>query len=375
MTKPKILVTSAAGRTGFATVFELLDKGYPVRAFVRSRDARAQALEKAGAELVFGDLFDFQDLRAALVGVQRAYYCPPFAPNLLQGALLFALAAEEARLEVVALMSQWHPHPSDPSITTREHWIANQLYRWMPSVDVIHINPGLFAFMYMLGLPAIVHMGMLMAPFGEGRNAPPSNEDIARVVAGVLANPGPHIGKSYRPTGPELLSPQDIAGILTSVVGRTVKYQDSSIRMFSKAARALGFADFEISQVRHYADALRHGAFEVGAPTDHVEIVTGQKPESFESVARRYLADPSLIHPRLTNGGKLKAMAFVARMMLARVPDYDRWERDRGHPVLNAPVVATDSGPWLTSAEKQGLYLLPAAGRQPELNPVHRNVA
>ena len=81
MTKPKILVTSAAGRTGFATVFELLDKGYPVRAFVRSRDARAQALEKAGAELVFGDLFDFEDLRAALVGVQRAYYCPPLGAN------------------------------------------------------------------------------------------------------------------------------------------------------------------------------------------------------------------------------------------------------------------------------------------------------
>ena len=69
MTKPKILVTSAAGRTGSAAVLQLLEKGYPVRAFVRKRDARANALVKAGAELAVGDLFDFRDLRKALIGV------------------------------------------------------------------------------------------------------------------------------------------------------------------------------------------------------------------------------------------------------------------------------------------------------------------
>ena len=375
MTKPRILVTSATGRTGSAAALALLKEGYPVRAFVRKRDARAEVLEKAGAELAFGDLFDFRDLRQALSGVQRAYYVPPFAPNLLQGAMLFALAAEEAKLEVVALMSQWLPHPADPSISTREHWIANQLYHWMPSVDVVHVNPGLFAFISLLGLPGIVHMGMFMAPFGQGRNAPPSNEDIARVAAGVLSNPGPHIGKSYRPTGPELLSPHDVAGILTNVVGRKVKYRDSSIKMFSKAAKALGASHFEISQLRHYADALRNGAFEVGAPTDHVEMITGQKPESFENISRRYLADPKLIHPRLAIGGKFDAMAFVLRMMLSRVPEFDRWERDRGHSMLTNPVLAPDNKEWLASAEKQQLYLLTPSAQQPELKsvPVYRN--
>ena len=160
MPNPKILVTSAAGHTGYAAVLNLLEKGFPVRAFVHRRDVRAQALEKAGAEVFCGDLFDYRDIRTALIGVQRAYHIPPFAPNLLEEAMLFALAAEEAKLEVVALMSQWLPHPVDPSIVTREHWIANQVYRWMPSVDVIHINPGLFAFTYLLGLPAIVNMGI-----------------------------------------------------------------------------------------------------------------------------------------------------------------------------------------------------------------------
>jgi uncharacterized protein YbjT (DUF2867 family) len=178
-----VLVTSAAGRTGSAAVLELLRKGFPVRAFVRRKDSRSEALQEAGAEIFVGDLFDFRDLRGALVDVQRAYHCPPFAPNLLNGAMLFALAAEEAKLEVVALMSGWNPHPTHPAVVTREHWIANNLYRWMPTVDVVHVNPGLFAFTYLLGLPVIVHLGLLVGPWGDGLNAPPSNTDVGCVAS------------------------------------------------------------------------------------------------------------------------------------------------------------------------------------------------
>ena len=90
--KPRILVTSAAGRTASPAVLELLNKGFPVRAFVRRDDARAEGLRKAGAEVFVGSLFDPRDLRRSLIDVQRAYYCPPMGPNLLHGAMLFALA-------------------------------------------------------------------------------------------------------------------------------------------------------------------------------------------------------------------------------------------------------------------------------------------
>lgn len=365
MIKPKILVTSAAGRTGGAAVLQLLEKGFPVRAFVRRRDDRAVALERTGAELAFGDLFDIRDLRQALIGVQRAYHCPPFTPNLLEGAMVFALAAEEAKLEVVTLMSGWNDHAAHPAIVTRQHWIAKQLYRWMPSVDIIHLNPGLFAFTYLLGLPAMAHFGKLLGPFGQGRNAPPSNEDIARVAVGTLINPEPHIGKSYRPTGPKLLSPDDIAAIVGKVLDRRVTYQNVSFHMFAKAAKALGFLEFEISNMRHYAEELRLGAYEIGAPTDHVELVTGQKPESFEQAARRYVHNPSLIHPRLSIGNKLDAMVLMLRMMFSGVPDFDRWETNRGHQKLRHPLLAQDNQEWVATAQKQQANLL-----QPNLEHV-----
>lgn len=350
MSKPRILVTSAAGHTGSAVVLRLLEQGFPVRAFVRRRDPRARRLEQAGAEVFTGDLLDPRDLRRALADVQRAYYCAPFAPNLLHGAMMFAVAAEEARLEAVALLTAWNPHPTHPSIHQREHWLANQVYRWMPSVAVVTLNPGLFAFPYFFGLPAVVHLGRLMLPFGEGRNAPPSNEDIAAVAAAVLAEPAPHVGRTYRPTGPRLLSGRDVADVFARVLGRRVRYRDLPIGLFARFAKVLGFSNFEIAQFRHYAAEVRGGTYAVGAPTDHVARVTGRPPEEFEATARRYIENPGLVSPGFRIGSRAGAVGLLLKTLLARVPDLDRWEATRGYPLLPAAQLAHESPEWLASA-------------------------
>ena len=75
--KEKILITLATGRTGFATAAELLRDGYPVRILVRSKNKKAVELEKLGAEVAIGEFNNYEQLKKALTGVQRAYYCYP----------------------------------------------------------------------------------------------------------------------------------------------------------------------------------------------------------------------------------------------------------------------------------------------------------
>lgn len=358
-TQARILVTSAAGHTGAAVVHQLLEQGFAVRAFVRRRDGRSERLRAAGAEVVVGNLYDMRDLRLALRDVQRAYYCPPMTANLLHGAMLFALAAEEARLEVVALVSGWNPHPSHPAIPTREHWIANNIFRWMPTVDVIHVNPGLFAFTAFLGLPAAANLGLLLLPYGDGQDAPPASEDIAAVASTVLADPARHVGRSYRPTGPRLMSGHDYAEVFSRVVSRRVSYRDVPTRMFLKAATAQGMVSpFELAQLRHYVEEVRGGTFSTGAPTNHVELVTGRPPEEFETTARRYIEEPSLILPGFRAGGTLGAIWLMVKTVATRVPDLDRWESERGYPQLDEPVLAHDSEEWRRTARRQRLALL-----------------
>ena len=54
------------------------------------------------------------------------------------------------------------------------------------------------------------------------------------------------------------------------------------------------------------------------------------------------------------------------KMMLTRAPDLDRWERERGHPMLRKPVLAYDSRDWRQAAEKKQLLLQPTSGVKPQ---------
>ena len=130
---------------------------------------------------------------------------------------------------------------------------------------------------------------MLTAPFGNGLNAPPSNEDIAAVAAALLADPGTHLGRSYRPTGPALISPGDYAEILSRVFGHTIRYLDIPFALLAKSARSIGFNDYTVIQLKWYVDELKRGTFAIGAPTDVVQQLTGRPPEDMETITRRYL--------------------------------------------------------------------------------------
>ena len=342
--KPTILVTSGAGNTGRPVTEELLRRGFPVRAMVRREDARAERLRGLRAEVIVGNLFDVRDLRRAMKGAHRAYFVAPHGSNGLHASMSFAVAAEDAKLETVTTLTQWLLHPGHPSLATRELWLADQAMRWMPSVDVVQITPGWFAWTYFLVLDAIAQLGVLPMPLGEGRNAPPSNEDMGAVVAATLANPAPYVGRTYRPTGPTLLTPHEIAATFAKVLERKVKYAPSSVDMFVRAATVAGYDSYQISQVRLYLIDYQQDAFAVGAPTDVVREIAGRTPEDFETICRRYVADRPEAAPSLS--GKIGAFSRLLRASLMRTPDVEALQRIQHHPLLFDPAFAQDAPEW-----------------------------
>ena len=65
MTPTKFLITGTTGDTGGYTVRQLLEKNHPVRVLAHRPDERSEQMRKLGAEVVFGDLLDFDSVRAA----------------------------------------------------------------------------------------------------------------------------------------------------------------------------------------------------------------------------------------------------------------------------------------------------------------------
>src|SRR5246127_2455298 len=290
MTKPRILVTGATGETGSVAVTELLKAGYPVRGLVRREDGRSAGLRALGAEIAVADMSDVERVADALKDVQRAYFCPPFDPYMIQGAVAFAVAAKEARLEHVVSLTQWLASPSHPALMTRQLWLVDRLFSMTPGVAHTIVRPGFFADAYLVLTGLAAHLGVFPWIYGESRNAPPSNEDIARVAVAALMDPVRHAGKSYRPTGPELLGAKDMAMAIGRAVARSVRVVPTPTWLFMKAARMGGLPIDLFSGIRYYIDDHERGAFELGAPTTDVLNVTGRPAEDFETIARRYAA-------------------------------------------------------------------------------------
>ena len=292
MTKPRILVLTAAGKTGLPIASQLLTEGFPVTAFVRREDARSERLRAKGAAIIVGSQTDVHALRQAMVGVRRAYFNTPLEAGALRSATAFATVAAEVKLESLVVMSQWLASPSHPSVHTRETWLADRLFALLPDTGVTTLNPGFFADNDLAGLAFAAQFGVLMLPYGSGRNAPPSNEDLARVAAEILARPEGHAGRTYRPTGPALLSPPDLAAALGRVLGRRVRYVNAPIGVLTKVLRGMGLSEFATAQYTEYVRDYQRGAFAVNAPTSVVRNLTGREPEGFEAIARRYATLP-----------------------------------------------------------------------------------
>ena len=345
MAKPIILVTGATGKTGSAVVQQLLDADYLTRAVVRRTDARSERLRKAGAEVVVADLFDPEQLFQAMHGTSRAYYCPPFHPYMIQSAAAFTAAAHKAKLESVVGLSQWLAGSSHPSMSSRQHWLADRLFSMLPGIACTTVAPGFFAsfpFLELIDYAAL--LGVYPVPMdGESRNAPPSDEDIARVAVAALMDPAGHAGKAYRPTGPEMISITEMTRILSRVVGRKVRHVRTPMWMFLKAARMGGVDPFLLAALPYYIEDQNMGAFALGGATDHVLAVTGREPESFEIIAKRYAAQP---RARRTVGNTLAAFGAFMTVPLRPGMNQARYERQQGFPMPATPRLAMADESW-----------------------------
>src|SRR5215471_3424985 len=191
-----ILVTGAAGgpqgSTGRHITNLLLEQGVQVRALVHKLDARSDSLRESGVEVVEGDLLDPALIRSALQGVKRAYFTYPVADGLLEAAAIFAAAARDAGTELVVNNSQFQGTPEPPSFRNLQHRLADRIFDWA-QVGAVHLQaPPYYENVRVLVSRSVAEKSTFFLPWGEDTTVIPlvGAEDVSRVAATLLANPG-----------------------------------------------------------------------------------------------------------------------------------------------------------------------------------------
>lgn len=291
----KFLITGATGATGRAAVLDLLSAGVGVRALIHREDDRSESLLQHGAEIVKGDLLDFESVRSAMEGVEGAYFVYPIMPGILQATAYFAQAAKEAQLATVVNMSQISARREAASHAAQDHWIAEQVLNWS-GVPTIHLRPTLFA-EWALYWVAQIKTGTLSLPFGTGKHAPIAAEDQGRVIAKTLLSPAEHIGKVYPLYGPKEYTFAEIAEEIGKAIGKPLVYHQ--ISAWDLKDRSKGIATKSSNEKRadntlwqHFEEIAKDHQNGVFAGTDNtVERLTGQAPMSLQEFLQAHLSE------------------------------------------------------------------------------------
>src|SRR5690349_17199627 len=296
MAKP-ILVTGAAGRVGGVgrTITEmLLTQGKAVRAMVRNEDERAQALRNMGAEVVVSDLLDLDAMHRAIVGCETMYFGMSVSETYLAATVNAAAVAKHHGVKAFVNMSQMtlaqmSITETTPSPQHKLHWLAEQALNWS-GLPVVHVRPTVLleGFFLILTPDSVRETNQIRLPFGDGKTSPVGVEDVGRVIAALLGNPQPHIGKIYHLTGPQSESMHFFAQEYSKALGRTITYQDIPVGAWRDGLLERGLPVHLVNHLATMADLHRAGRYD--RMSDDVRLLTDQKPISVQEFVRRNAA-------------------------------------------------------------------------------------
>ncbi|PBC80479.1 Uncharacterized conserved protein YbjT, contains NAD(P)-binding and DUF2867 domains [Streptomyces sp. 2224.1] len=266
------LVIGATGTTGSRTAAQLMAAGHRVKA------ASRQAAPVAGAEPVPFDWYDSDTHAAVLDGVDRVYLIPPLGDSDPAAIMLpFLRQARAVGVHRAVLLSSSAIPEGGPVVGTVHQALPDLFEEWAV------LRPSWFMQNF-TGTHAharsIRDDGIIWTATESGRVGFVDAEDIAAVAVRSLTDEqAPNTDLVL--TGPEALSHDDIATIITEVTGRPVVHRRLSYEQLRDRLTAEVPAEFAVMLAG--MDRVIAGGAE-DRITDTVQRLTGRPPRTFRAL-------------------------------------------------------------------------------------------
>jgi NAD(P)H dehydrogenase (quinone) len=277
-----VIVTGAAGHLGRLVAEQLLERLPAGQVILVSR--RPEALREfglRGADVRYGDFDDPASLPDAFAGGRRMLLISTDALGRRAHQHRAAIdAAAAAGVGHVVFTSHANPVGNPIGAFAQELGDTEEiLHLRAPAWTVLRF--GSFAELQLPAAATAVQNGRLVTNGGDGRIVPVSRRDCAEAAAVTLTTDG-HQGKTYDITGPEALSPNDLADLYADVSGQPVEVAQLSDRMLMSVLVGLGTPWPAARTVTAFGRAVREGYLDVVDPA--FEHLTGRPPVPLRDV-------------------------------------------------------------------------------------------
>ena len=275
-----ILVTGATGHFGRRTIEFLLKKEIPasnISALARD-SAKAEDLKAKGVTIKLGDYDDYNSLTQAFKGVDQLL--------LVSGSDVVkrgkqhenaVKAAKEAGVKHIYYTSFDRKNSSETSpiaLVAQTHVQTEELIKSSGLTYTILQN-NLYADVIPMFLGEQVANTGVFFPAGEGKAAFATREDMAEATAVLLSSQG-HQNKEYVFSNTESVSFEDIANMLSEILGTKVQYANPTPEVFKDALTNAGVPAEIIGMSIGFGEAIKQGEF---SRTSHdLERLLGRKP-------------------------------------------------------------------------------------------------
>jgi uncharacterized protein YbjT (DUF2867 family) len=244
--------------------------------------------------VVEGDLLNSASVQAALRNVKRAYFTYPVAEGLLEASTIFAAAAREAALELVVNNSQFQGKPGDPafrdlkraaSFRNFQHRLADRIFDWA-QVGAVHLQaPPYYENVRALVSRSVAEQSTVFLPWGEDTTVIPlvGAQDVSRVAAALLANPGVPSQSAYALVG-ETPTVGEMTEALGRAIGRPIRYVAITDEQWANAVKER-LGPHALDHLSRLWQTFRKGE-ERYQSTDAIRMVTGRNPHTLEEFFR-----------------------------------------------------------------------------------------
>lgn len=270
-----IAVTGATGAVGGQVAALLAERGIAQRLVVRD-PARAPRLPGADVRAI-RDYAAAADVRAALDGVDTLFLVPAQeAADRLQGHLAAVDAAVAAGVRKIVYLSFAGARPGSTFTLARDHWATEERIR---AAGVAWTFPRMNLYLDFLPL-MVTPEGVIEGPAGDGRVAMVTRDDIAEVVARLLADGG-HDGETHDISGPEAFTLTEAAATMSRRSGKRIVFRDQTVAEAYASRASYGAPDWQLTAwVTTYTSIADGDAAEV---TDTVPRLTGHPATSLDT--------------------------------------------------------------------------------------------